>query len=151
MAYPWSSHDLLTASDLNAAFDTAVVSTGLTLDTYTPTLTQSGAVTKTVEFASYHTVAGITHVVVSLSVTGTGTAANAVQIGVPVAQTSFRLQGVGSIFDASVSTWYHGIAVFVSSTVVQIFPNASTTALGATSFTAALASGDKVCLNLQYL
>jgi hypothetical protein len=151
MPYPWSAHDVLTASDLNAAIGTGIVTTGLTLSSYTPTLTQSATVTKTVEFASYHTVAGITSVVVSMNVTGTGTAANAVLIGVPVAQSSFRAQGQGAIFDASTSTWYHGVAVFVSSTVVQIFPNASTTALGVSSFTAALASGDKVCLNLQYL
>jgi hypothetical protein len=38
MAYPWSSHDILTASDLNDAIATAIVSTGLgAWQTFTPT------------------------------------------------------------------------------------------------------------------
>lgn len=38
MAYPWSAHDILTASDLNAAISTGVISTGLgAWSAFTPT------------------------------------------------------------------------------------------------------------------
>lgn len=43
MSYPWSANDILTAADLNAAFATGVVSTGLGAWTaYTPAWTSSG-------------------------------------------------------------------------------------------------------------
>lgn len=150
--YPWSTNDILTAADLNAAIGTGIVSTGLTLSTYTPVVTQSNTPTLTVEKASYHTVAGMTHVVAHVNITSAGTAANAVVISLPIAATSFRCQGTLAIFDASASTWYHGAAIFqTDGSHVVGFANATTAALGAASFTAALASGDKVCINLQYV
>lgn len=43
MPYPWTALDILTAADLNAAFGTGIVSTGLGAWTsYTPTWTSSG-------------------------------------------------------------------------------------------------------------
>lgn len=43
MPYPWSVNDVLTASDLNAAIGTGIVSTGLGAWTsYTPTWTSTG-------------------------------------------------------------------------------------------------------------
>lgn len=151
MPYPWSANDILTAADLNAAIDSGIVTTGLTLDTYTPVVTQSNTPTLTVEKASYHTVAGMTHVVAHVNITSAGTAANAVVISLPVAATSYRMQGTGAIYDASANLWYNGVAIFATATTVVIVPNASATGLGASSFTAALASGDKVCIVLQYI
>lgn len=150
MAYPWSAHDILTASDLNAAIDSGIVTTGLTPDTYTPVVVQSNTPTLTVEYAKYHTVAGLTHVVAHVIVTSAGTAGNAVRISVPVAANSYRVQGVGMIYDASASTYYSGVAVFVSSTTVEIRAHGQTGALGVSAFTAALANGDLVAINLQY-
>lgn len=151
MPYPWSAHDILTAADLNAAINAGIVTTGLTLSNYTPVVTQSNTPTQSVEYAKYHTVAGMHHVVASVALTGAGTAAQPVRITLPVAATSFRCQGVGAIFDASASTWYSGVAVFVSTTVVQFYPNAATSPLGVASFAAALASSDLVSIDLQYV
>lgn len=149
MGYPWSANDILTAADLNAAIESGIVTTGLTLDTYTPVVTQSNTPTSTVESAKYHTVAGMTHVVAHVAITSNGTASNAVRMSLPVASTSYRCQGIGGVYDASAATWYFGMALFVTSTTVEFRPNASA-ALGAASFTAALASGDVVFLNCQY-
>lgn len=152
MAYPWSANDILTAADLNAAINTGIVSTGLTLSTYTPVVVQSNTPTLTVETAKYHTVAGMTHVVAHVAITGTGTANNAIRISLPVASNSYRCQGIGMVYDASAGTYYSGAAIFVTTTTVEIRPN-GVPALGATSssMTAALASGDVVSINLQYV
>lgn len=137
-----------TAAELNAII-TGILEDGLTGATYVPTLTQSNTPTKTVEFATYARVGPFVLASVSLSVTSAGTAGNAVVVGLPpVTFNNFRNLGTGSIFDASASTWYHGHVVWASATTCQIWPNAATTPFGVTSFTAALASGDKVCLNL---
>lgn len=145
---PFVAGQVPTAAELNA-ITTGILKDGLTGTTYVPTLTQGATPTKSVEFAVYARVGPFVLASVSLNVTSTATAANAVVVGLPpVTFNNFRTLGVGSIFDASASTWYHGHAVWASATTCQIWPNAATSPLGVTSFTAALASGDKVCLDL---
>ncbi len=71
--------------------------------TFTPTITQSGAVTKTVTYCKYKTFGGTVKVVGFLTITGSGTIANAITVTTPVTlATSTELTiGVGRIVDAS--------------------------------------------------
>lgn len=111
---------------------------------YTPTLTQSGAVSKTVTRARYIQIGKTVIFAVDLACTGSGTGGNAVQIGLPVtaAASGTTPCGSGWIFDTSTSTNYKGIAYQLSTSVVALVGNGGV--LGASEFTAALASGDAV-------
>lgn len=63
--------------------------------TWTPTLTQSGTVTKTVTFAEHLALGKLVWWSTILTVTGSGTSANAVTLGLPVAARSGTSQKVG--------------------------------------------------------
>lgn len=137
------------------ALDLATIFPGNTdaYTSYVPTLTQSATPTKTVEYAGWFKAGRWVTVSFSLSLTSSGTAANAVIIGLPSAAgtpSTFRNLGNASIFDASSGTWYTGAAIWASATTFSVFANATTTALGASSFTAALAAGDIVTGTLHY-
>lgn len=154
----WIAGEFVDDADLNeqirdnllAAFPLAV--NGWT--SYTPTLTQSGAVAKTVTYAKYQRVGRIITVQVFLSCTGAGTAANAVVVGLPVtaAHSTLISLGVGAIFDSSAGTVYKGLVIPASTTTIQFRPMNTTTAgvLGADTFTLALASGDTVDFTATY-
>jgi hypothetical protein len=122
---------------------------------YTPTLTQSGAVTKTVNYARFIRIGRTIHAVVKMTCTGTGTAANAVVVGLPVASSSgigLINIGTGFVFDSSASLIYKGLANMASTTTVNFLPTESTTpnTIGTAGFTAALASGDVVAMSITY-
>lgn len=149
MAFPWSANDILTAADLNTAFG------GSSTGTYTPTLTQSATVTKTTTYAGYSRIGNWIHGTVALTVTGTGTAANAVTVGLPVACVTGAniVIGTGFIFDASTGTaLYKGILLLSSTTTAQFAVTSTATGgrLGTEAFTAALASGDLVNYDFSY-
>lgn len=113
---------------------------------YTPTLTQSGAVTKTVTSARWVRAGRRVSFQVVLTATGSGTANNVVLVGLPVAAVATLLpMGSGMIFDTSASTFYSGLLLGgASASVAQIVANGNVIGLGGTSavFAAALASGD---------
>lgn len=165
MAYPatpktWVAGDVLTAAQLNAelrdallgAFPLGPPDTAWT--GYTPTLVQSGAVTKTVTYAKYTRVGRLITVQGLLTCTGPGTAANPVSIGLPVAaaQAANMSCGVGEIFDASASLVYKGTAIIATTTTIQLRATTTTVAnvLGVDAFTAALASPDVVSFAVAY-
>jgi hypothetical protein len=76
---------------------------------WTPTLTQPGAITKTVSGAHYVQIGKLVVANFYLTVTGTGTGTNAVTVGLPVACARTALIiGSGTIFDANVTTSYSG-------------------------------------------
>lgn len=115
--------------------------------TYTPTLVQSGAVTKTVTYGAYTKVGRTVTFQVTLTCTGAGSAANPVTIGLPVtaAKSTLVVIGSGWIFDASAVLMYRAVTEIVTATTVSLRSTVGTTAtafLGADQFTAALASGD---------
>ena len=121
---------------------------------YTPTLVQSGAVTKTVAYAKYQRVGRLITVNVLLNATGAGTAANEVRVGLPVtaAQASALCVGSGYLFDSSAALVYKGFVVIDNTSYVTMLPSTSTTAgrVGDDTFTAALASGDTISLSAVY-
>lgn len=121
---------------------------------YTPTLTQSTTPTYTVEYASYMKIGRMVTVQMSLGVTSAGTAGNAVVIGLPTGignPVGYRMLGQAGIYDASASAWYLGMAQYASTTTFTVVQSGFGGSLGAAgSFTAALASGDKVTALLTY-
>lgn len=120
--------------------------------TYTPTLIQSGAVAKTVSYASYTRIGARTILAsFELAVTGAGTSGQPIYVGLPV-DCIAGTTAVGSavIFDASGSTHYEGM--------LQVAPAASSAGLITTGYGTfagqspafALASGDNVRGTLMF-
>lgn len=132
----------------------ALVQTGAWTD-YIPTLAQSATVTKTITSARYSKVGRTVTVAVRLAVTGTGTASNAIVVGLPVtaAVASLVPAGHGWVLDTSAGKNYAGIAVLLSTTTAAIIVNNDPDFLGgggSLNMTAALASGDTVNMVLTY-
>ena len=125
------------------------------LTAYTPTLVQSGAVTKT-STAAWFQAGKLTVVYWSLAVTGSGTGNNAVTVGLPgTAKTGSAAYGSGNIVDASAVTNNPGVVVLASTTSVSYIDSTQATGgvrLGNTGtvFSAALASGDTVAGAVVY-
>ena len=117
----------------------AAASPSYTYTAYTPTLTQNGAVAKTVDVARYVQIGKFVHAYGQLSVTGTGNAAQPVSIGYPVANANNAVDGNILLYDSSASAMYKGFDAYST-----WYPTNVTTdgVLGQVSFTAALAAGD---------
>lgn len=121
---------------------------------WTPTLTQSGAVTKTVNYAHFVQLGKLVIAQCDLTVTGTGTGANNVIVGLPVTAVGAvqRTIGMGYVYDSSATLIYTATIEF-SSTSTAAFRATSSTVngfLGASTFTAALAVGDLVSVSVMY-
>ncbi len=129
------------------------------LNTWTPTLTQSGAVTKTVVTASYMRQGRMLSCFVYLQVTGAGSANNAVTVSLPVTMeaTVTAIGGSGYIVDASSgSPMNPGVVRAASTTTAALLDStqaAGNVNLGQTgsSFSAALANTDVVSMTFSYL
>jgi len=123
-----------------------------TWNTYTPTLTQSNAVTKTVTYARYCQIGKTIIANVSLAVTGSGTASNNVNISLPVTAVSVTNGTIGSGFigDNSAAINYTGSAYLLSTTTAALVDDGGAGLLGVTGFTAALANNDVVSFHLCY-
>ena len=142
----------LTESDINLYLG----GEGGAWTTWTPALTQSGAVTVTVTHAVYGRWGRLIIASFRLSVTGTGTASNAVAVSLPV--TAARASGgtgTGVIFDSSAGLSYTGQCDLATTTTIQYSPHGvgvSPNSLGSTGsgFTAALASADVVQATMIY-
>lgn len=123
---------------------------------WTPTVTQSGAVTCTVTFARYQIVGEIVHLRVQLDITGTGTTANAITIGgipaaaTPVITTGSDLAplGMAVVLDQGTAS-YLGFLVASTATVWHIRDSNTRANIGVSpSF--ALANTDIIIFNATY-
>lgn len=116
---------------------------------YTPTFTQSGAVSKTVTYAKYQQIGKIVTVRGLLVCTGSGTANALITIGLPVtaATTTDVPCGTGYI---KTTSWFPGLATTVSTTTIALIDATASTGsslgLGQTGTAAsgALASTNQV-------
>lgn len=143
MAYPWSANDILTAADLNAAIGTGIVSTGLgAWTTYTPTLTQTATVTKTVSSAAYMKIGRGVIGQATVSVTGAGTAGAQVRLGLPMAAAHNVVMASGYIYDSSTTTRYVVSGFQVASAVLAFVHDTSAGNIFGTTPAVTLASGD---------
>jgi hypothetical protein len=126
-----------------------------TWTSYTPTLTQSGAVPKTTTWAMYMTQGKLTTISFRLAVSGAGgTASNDILMGLPAGleDTAYSgtVSGVVKIYDASANLKYMGFPETNGTGVLQFNSTATSIgALGTTTFSAALASGDFLAGTLQ--
>lgn len=122
--------------------------------TWTPTVTQSGAVTVTVTYAKYIALAQTVILRAYLSVTGAGTAGNAIVIGglpsplAPAHTGTISVIGTGQIQDTGTAQ-YVGSLVAVGAADLRIMTDGNSTYAGVTpSF--ALASGDIISFMASY-
>lgn len=155
-----STGDLITAAIWNQDVvdnQTAAFPLGVgAWTTYTPDLEQNNvAVTKTVTRATYMRVGRTVWVHVQLAVTGTGTAAQRIDVGLPVTAAfgSNACIGSGYLFDTSATTNYPFVVlVLAGGTQVAFLPTSTDQAnfLGSGVFTAALASGDNITFTATY-
>jgi hypothetical protein len=121
---------------------------------WTPVLTQSTAVTKTVTYARHFKSGRTVTCTWALAVTGTGTGSNAVTVSLPFTAASSAF-GSAFIYDASASLWYPAVSILSSPTAIALGDTTAPSTglfLGSTgtAFTAALASGDQVAGNTTY-
>lgn len=152
----WVAGDVLTAAQLNtqlrdqllAAFPLGVGA----WTNYTPTLTQSVAVTKTVTRGTYQRVGRIIIANFNLSVTSAGTVSNAVLVGLPVAaDATGGASGFGWIFDASAATRYAGAyGVAGGGVTVEFVGDWSAANVFGVVPAVALASGDLIAGTVIY-
>lgn len=118
---------------------------------FTPTLTQSATLTKTVNYAKYQRVGRTIFCVINLAITSAGTAGNAILVGLPVtAASSSGIVGVFRYFDSG-SAIYVGTASADggSTSVTRLFAPSSTAAFGINPAVTA-ASGDTVEVSITY-
>jgi hypothetical protein len=127
------------------------------LTSWTPTVTQSGSVTVTINHATYQRVGRMITAKAILTVTGSGTASNAVIIGgLPASGTTGQPCGLLRITDTSAVSSYVGMAFLASGTTVEgygmIGGTASYNQMGTASgqFSAGLASTDVIHVMLSY-
>lgn len=122
---------------------------------WTPTVTQSGAVTVTVTEAKYCLIGKVCHIYAKLAITGTGTGANAITVGAtPVAAQPAVAAGEGMVHgqawvqDAATANYY-GLAVN-SSAADWIFVDTNTRGYIGTNPNFALANTDKIFFSATY-
>ena len=116
---------------------------------WTPTVTQLGSVTVTVNYARYLVLGPLAFTIGRLTVTGSGTAGNAIEIGgQPTALQTAHSGGSRDVIGTAVvldsgTTRYEGALTATSPTVWRIQLDSQTSVLGSTpSF--ALAAGDEI-------
>lgn len=155
----WVDGEVETAAILNAHIRdnlNAVVPNGPDgWISYTPTLTQTVAVTKTVSYAKYMKVGRLVTVNFLLAVTGSGTAATAIKVGLPVTAAysggGTLPVGFGAVYDQSAGAVWKGEAILASTADVQFRASGSSTGvLGSTDMTLGLANLDTVEGFLMY-
>jgi hypothetical protein len=108
-----SAGQVLTAATMN--------SIGAAWESYTPTLTQSVTVTKTVNYAKYCQINKLIVVDVHMTCTGAGTAGNAVLVGLPITAASVTGRNIGALwlYDASTNTLYNCASILNNSTTAK--------------------------------
>jgi hypothetical protein len=151
--------DTVLAAHVNNLQD-AVVATETTLGvsawtTWTPTITQSGAVAATVTKARYKIVNKICHVEVLLAVTAAGTGNNPIYIaGQPAAMQSvwigyWAVLGTGMIQDAG-TAYYVGAVLAVAATQWAFMRDGASAGYIGQDPNFALANTDAIAINATY-
>jgi hypothetical protein len=120
---------------------------------WTPTVTQSGSVTHTVNYARYVTIGRLVVVIAHLTMTGTGTTSNNIVVGglpVAIANASTTTADLGSCTILDYGTTYHiGTVVRASSTSVAFRSDGNVNPIGY-SPAFALAASDTISFTICY-
>ena len=123
---------------------------------WSPTVTQGVNVTVTNTRSTFARYGRTIHFSTVLTVTGSGTAGQFVNLSLPTAGASGSARfaaGSGHIRDVSATTNYPGLPYLVSTTVLRLVASTVTSNdsyLGATAFTAGLAVGDVIDITGTY-
>lgn len=119
---------------------------------WTPTVTQSGAVTKTVNLAKYISAGKLVIARAKLTMTGSGTGFNPITISLPVTSaTTGEDVGSGALYDLSTTTTYPGLWQIVTSTTISMYrTDVSFTGFAGQDPNIALASGDILRFDILY-
>lgn len=124
------------------------------VQTYTPTLTQSGAITKTVTQAIYQRSNGRCQGQVFMSLTSSGTGGVVIVVGLPVATLIVQRGQLGSgvVYDGSTAYYDCGLVSYGAGGTQAYFKGWSTLAggMGVAGMTAALVSGDQIGYHFDY-
>lgn len=150
---------VLDADDVN----TYCTHTGDAWNTWTPAWVQSATVTHTVTYARYHRTGRKIVAQCNLVATGSGTSSNIISLSVPVNHvhgTNGPCIGTVSFSDVSGNLIYFGLVFPLSSSTVffididptpaQRASGAANMGVGANTFSAAVASGDILKVELTY-
>jgi hypothetical protein len=145
MATQWTagttSGQVLTAATLNTI--------GAVWVDYTPTLTQSATVTKTINHARYCQIQKLIVVEIFLTCTSAGTAGNGVRVGLPIASKNSGAQlGSGLIYDASTNTMYNILSYQFDANTCAFFYQTGSEFGSSPAVT--LANSDQIRLKLTY-
>lgn len=121
--------------------------------TWTPTLAQSGSVTKTTNIANYSHIGRRTRGEAHVTATGAGGGATGITLTTPdtmvYSGSPSVAVGSGGTFDASAAVFYQGFVTPISSTTIAIWAhNAANVIAVAPSFT--LANTDQVTMQFDY-
>lgn len=145
-----ASWGLQVNANFDAIYDDVLAKLGQ-WTSYTPSLQQGGNVSKTVTYARYIKLGRLVIAEIYLQVTGSGSSSTAIEVGLPAtAAQSIVSAGTFRVYDASVPTNRTGIAVLANTGEVSGLMDNVTDYMGAAGFTAALASGDSVIVNVTY-
>ena len=138
-----TSGQVLTAATMN--------SIGAEGENYTPVVKQSNTVTATVIRGRYQQIGKLVHVYFKISVTGTGTAGQAVNVSLPITSATTDIAcGSGGIYDASTTTMYAGWYYLLSTTTVALAGDWATNSLWGGVPNIAIANGDVFYATLTY-
>jgi hypothetical protein len=134
---------VLTAATMN--------SIGAVAETYTPTVTQLGAVTGTVNIGRYQRIQNMVNVWVQINITGTGTANNSLVVSLPITAKNTSAQlGIAGIYDASVGAMYMAWCFSTTSTSVVFAGDWAGPGTWGTIPNLAIGNSDAIWLNLSY-
>jgi len=139
--------------NLNAWFPLAATS-GVAYTSFTPVLTQSAVVAKTITYSKYTQIGKEVHFQGLLAVTGSGTANNIITVSLPVtaATGTNRPAGGGYVFDGANNV--PGLAILNSTTSIDFMETITKAAvfLGQTgaSFAVGLTAGMTVGFDVTY-
>ena len=124
-------------------------------NTWTPTLTQSGTVTKTVNIANYWKIGRRVEGEVHMTATGAGGGSTDITVGIPdtsvYSGSPSVVIGNGYVFDASAGggTWYSGMLIQNTTTTAIFSVHNSLDQIGS-SPTFTLASSDQISYQFRY-
>jgi hypothetical protein len=110
----------------------AVLGLGVTLTDWTPSLTQSGAVSKTVTYAKYCTIGPLMFICAQLDITGAGTGNNNILIGnLPAQPAAVGVYGTAWVNNNG-TAFYQGAAYYTTGAggVFYFFAHLETSGMG---------------------